>query len=299
VKRTILVLSLLCWMVVAQAAEISVEALNPRPFGYAVGDTLKQELIFTTQSHQVLDEKKIPKPGRLNAWVELKNIEVAETAVGSKRIYRVKLDYQLPNSPTEVRVIELPAQRFFFLEAGKSIEARSTEWPITMGPITSTEVLARDGLEALRPDVAPRGIDTRPILQRLVVYAIALGALLLYGCYRYFGMPFLERQRRPFTRTSRQLDRLVKKAAPDAFPKAIEYLHQALNETAGKSLFSENVEPFLAHRSIPAGLADMTRQFFQLSREEFFGAGVSESQRSLTWAREFCRAWRDVERGLT
>ena len=290
-------LGLLFCIAANAAAEVDITARNPRPFGYVVGDTLEQELILTVTGGQTLDEKKLPKPVRLNTWLELRSVNVTEIPRAAGKIYRVKLLYQFPNAPIEVQVVELPAQRFIFSKADNLIEAKSTEWPVTIGPITPEEVLARDGLEAMRPDVVPQGIDTTGFRNRLIAYGMALIALNLFGCYRHFGIPYLATQRRPFNRTYRELDRLAKRPSAVAFSQALEHLHQALNETAGRSLFVENIERFLAHRSIESDLAAMTRQFFQLSRDEFFGVGVPESQRSLPWMLDFCRAWRDVERG--
>lgn len=296
-KRVAVYLGLLLCVAANATAEVDITTRNPRPFGYVVGDTLEQELILTVTADQTLDEKKLPKPARLNAWLELRGIHVTETSATAGKIYRVKLLYQFPNAPIEVRVVELPAQRFIFSKAEKLVEVKSTAWPITIGPITPEEVLARDGLEAMRPDVVPQGIDTAPFRQRLIAYGAALTALILFWCYRHFGIPYLATQRRPFTRTYRELDRLARRPAPAAFAQAIERLHQALNETAGKSLFIENIEQFLVHRPIQSDLATMTQQFFQLSRDEFFGVGVPDAQRSLTWMLDFCRAWREVERG--
>ena len=296
-KRIGVNLGLLFCIAANAAAEVDITARNPRPFGYVVGDTLEQELILTVTGGQTLDEKKLPKPVRLNTWLELRSVNVTEIARTAGKIYRVKLLYQFPNAPIEVQVVELPAQRFLFSKADKLIEAKSTEWPVTIGPITPEEVLARDGLEAMRPDVVPQGIDTTGFRHRLIAYGMALISLILFWCYRYFGIPYLATQRRPFTRAYRELDRLAKRPSAVAFSQALEHLHQALNETAGRSLFVENIERFLAHRPIQSDLATMTRQFFQLSRDEFFGVGVPESQRSLPWMLNFCRAWRDVERG--
>ena len=296
-KRMGVYLALLFCIVTGVAAEVDITARNPRPFGYVVGDTLVQELILTVPGVQTLDEKQLPKPARLNAWLELRSVNITKTSRGSGKVYRVQLLYQFPNAPIEVRMVELPAQRFVFFKADKLTEAKSTEWPVTIGPITPEEVLARDGLEAMRPDVMPQVIDTAGFRHRLIAYGIALAALILFWCYRHFGIPYLSAQRRPFTRAYRDLDRLAKRSPPTAFPQAMERLHRALNETAGRSLFVENIEQFLAHRPIQSGLATMTRQFFRLSRDEFFVVGVPQSQRSLSWMLEFCRAWRDVERG--
>ncbi len=296
--RFISLLAMFFLALFASASDINIEANNPRPFGYVVSDTFEQTLDLSAKATQILDKKSLPKPGRMNAWLELRDITVTDSSIAGRKNYRVKLFYQLPNSPTEIRVIELPAHRFSFSEANqKPVEVRSTEWPMTIGPITPAEVLARDGLEALRPDITPRGIDTAPIRRRMLLSTMALAALLIYWCYRHFGIPFLASQQRPFTRTYRELNRLKKENDLEIFPKAIEKLHRALNETAGKSLFTENFEQFLGHRSISDGLADKTREFFQISRAEFFGGGAPDSQRSLSWALDFCRAWRDVERG--
>jgi mxaA protein len=297
-KRFALGLAFLFWMGVALAADIEIRAQNPRPFGYVVGDVFEQELILSAKAGQRLDQKQLPKPGRLNAWLELRNLTIDESSSGATTAYRVRLTYQLPNAPVAVRVIELPAQRFVLLQADTSIEVNSTEWPITIGPITPDEVLARDGLEAMRADAPPTLIDTTAVKQRLVGYAVALAALLLYWCYRYFGIPYLNRQRRPFTRAYREVDKLVRSAEPSAYHRALEHLHRALNETAGKSLFVDNIDPFLANRSIPSGLAAMTREFFQASRNEFFAGGGASGHYSIAWMQDFCRAWRDVERGV-
>ncbi len=289
---------MLLWVVTSLAAEIEITANNPRPFGYVVGDMLEQELTLTSNASQRIDEKQLPALGRINAWLELRSLAINETSTSTHRIYRVTLKYQLPNSPMEVRVLELPSQRFLFLGANKPIEVKSTEWPITIGPITPEEVLAREGLEAMRSDVLPQSIDTSVYRQRMIGYALALAALVFYWCYRYFGIPYLTRQKRPFTRTFREISHLAKQAEANNFSRSIELIHHALNETAGKSLFVDNVDQFLAAKPLPPNLVSMTREFFQVSRREFFAGGATNNLASIDWMLEFCRAWRDIERGV-
>jgi mxaA protein len=297
-SRIVLWLSTFLWIATSFAAEIDITANNPRPFGYVVGDMLEQELIITSNAGQRIDEKRLPAPGRINAWLELRVVKIIESSTSTNRIYRVNLTYQLPNSPTEVRVIELPSQRFIFSGADKPIEVKSTEWPITVGPITPEEVLAREGLEAMRSDVLPQPIDTSTYRQRVMAYTVALAALLFYWCYRYFGIPYLNRQRRPFTRTFRELSFLAKRTEPTNYLRSIELIHRALNETAGKSLFVDNLDQFLVAKPLPPKLAAMTREFFQVSRKEFFAGGVDGNRTSIEWMLQFCRAWRDIERGI-
>jgi mxaA protein len=286
----------LLWLGSSMASEIEIVPQNPRPFGYVVGDTVSRDFVITVKSEYVLDEKTLPKPGRLNAWLELKSVDLGETRILNARQYQMRLTYQLPNSPTEIRVVELPIHKFKFLDHEKSIDAATSEWPITLAPITPDEVLARDGLEAMRPDIRPSGLDTKPIRWRLTAYGSLLASILLYWAYRFFGVPYISKTRRPFTRAYRELNR--GKHQELAFSHAVERIHKALNETAGRSLFVENVDGFLAAQHAEENLANMTRQFFQVSRNEFFGSGNADSHRSLAWLLSFCAAWRDVERGF-
>lgn len=287
---------LLIWIGGTYAAEIEIVPQNPRPFGYVVGDTVSRDLTIRMKSGHALDENALPKPGRLNAWLELRSVNVRERRVDVGREYSLTLTYQFPNSPTEVRMVELPAHKFRFSGSGELLPVTSGAWPITLAPITPEEVLARDGLEALRPDIPPTGVDTKRVRWRLMGYGLALAAILLYWAYRYFGIPYLAKTRRPFTRAYRDLAKLSQQ--DHAFSTAVERIHRALNEAAGRSLFLENADHFLASRGANEHLAAMTRQFFELSRNEFFGSGTADSRRSLAWLQDFCRAWRDVERGI-
>ena len=121
------------------ATEIAIEARNPRPFGYVVGDIFEQEITLFASAHAaLLDQKKLPKPGRLNAWLELREI-VDYRNIGCRQpsIYRIKLTYQFPNSATGgSRYRAAGALIFIFRIEQETVEIRSTEWPITVGPIT-------------------------------------------------------------------------------------------------------------------------------------------------------------------
>ena len=297
-KQIALLAWLVLWGPLCNAAEPQVSVSNPRPFGYVIGDTFVQRISIQIDQAAQFDEKSMPKVGRLNAWLELRAAEIGSAIVKGAMRYDVTLTYQLPNSPPEIKVIELPAQRFLFNVAGKVSEAKTIEWPITLAPITPAEVLARDGLEALRPDIVPPTIATTGYRLRVLAYIGALSAIGLYWLYRMFGIPFLARQQRPFTAAYRDLSKLKDESSEHGFAQAIARIHKALNQTAGKSVFSENVAQFLADHPARERLLPLTQQFFELSRQAFFADQRPPKSRSLEWLRDFCRAWRDVERGL-
>ena len=281
---------------ISLAAEVEIVPQNPRPFGYVVGDTVKRSLTIDVKSGQTLDEKSLPKPGRINAWLDLRAIGIDKSSLATGPRYRIDLTYQLPNSPTEVKVVELPAHKFNFIGSGKTIDVAANEWPITLAPITPEEVLARDGLEAMRPDIAPMGLDTGAMRLRLTALVLILAAIMFYWAYRYFGIPFIAKTQRPFTRAYRDLQRGKQSMRPVG--NAIERIHKALNETAGRSLFLENIDEFLKSRNATVNLSAQTREFFRLSRAEFFAGSAADSNASFKWLMDFCRAWRDEERGV-
>lgn len=296
-RRSAALLPVCLWCSLCGAAEPWVTVQNPRPFGYVIGDTLVQQITIKADPGAVLDEKSLPKIGRINAWLELRSAQVSGNSAASDGHYDITLTYQLPNSPLEIKTLELPAQKFLFNHVGKVSEAKTSEWPVTLAPITPEEVLARDGLEALRPDLPPPGIDTSGYRLRIFAYAAALAAILLYWAHRYFGLPFLAGRRRPFTLAYRDIGKLQGLPAESAFTQAMARLHLALNQTAGRSLFAENIDQFLAKHPSRDRLTPLTQQFFALSRQEFFATGATTAQRSLPWLMDFCRTWRDVERG--
>jgi hypothetical protein len=71
-------------------------------------------------------------------------------------------------------------------------------------------------------------------------------------------------------------------------------VHRALDETAGQTVFLDNVESLFAtpHR---APLRERTRAFLERSRQQFF-AGTGEAP-SIGELRDFARAWRALEAG--
>ncbi|MEO6023936.1 MAG: hypothetical protein ABIP64_12615 [Burkholderiales bacterium] len=286
------------WYGLGNAAEALVSVQNPRPFGYVIGDTLVQQIGIKLDCGASLDEKSLPKIGRINAWLELRSVEISGNNALSDGQYGLKLTYQLLNSPVKIKTLELPAQKFLFNHSGMVSEAKIAEWPLTLAPITPEEVLARDGLEALRPDLPPSGIDTTGYRSRVLAYAAVLAAIVLYWVYRFFGIPFLASRRRPFTLAYREITKLKELPAESSFTQAMALLHQAVNQTAGKSLFAENIDQFLANHPSRDRLAPLMQQFFALSRQEFFASGVVSEQRSLPWLMDFCRTWRDIERGI-
>lgn len=253
------------------ASSLVVEVVNPRPFGYVIGDTVQRTIVVTTP--QSLQRDALPGTGRVDAWLELRHVEVDEQRSGSSTRYSILLDYQIMNVAEDVKTIALPRVDLEF--GGSTVAtteiAEAAEWPITVAPVTPEYVLARDGLEALRPDRSPELIATAQYRLRLWLYALLFAALVCYFAYHRYVAPMLSRK--PFARAYRELLALSKTAEPDRFQASLRALHRAFDETTGGTVFAEGLDAFFAAHPRFLRLRSETEAFFALSQREFFGGG--------------------------
>lgn len=288
----------LCAFAVLQAAtatSATVTTVNPRPFGYVIGDRIEQRIVADAPAGFELVADTLPKAGRADIWLERQAPRLTTRHAGNGTRYEIALDYQIVNVPEQIRTIALPAIRVQFRSDGKTVEEAVAEWPITVAPITPEHVLSRAGLEEMRPDRAPLLIDTRGFALRISLYAAALAAVGGYYAFAWLGVPFLPRTRGPFARAARDLRRLVRTPRDrTAYRSALQRLHRAFDETAGRTVFAEQLERFFAEHPQLAGIRADAQQFFCDSQQEFFASGTGPG--SLDELLVFARRCRDAER---
>jgi len=257
----------------AGAAHAAIEAdMQPaRQFGYTIGDVVHQTVRLKPNPGQSLIEESLPKPGRAGAWVERREVEATRTGDG----WRIDLTYQFINSPPELRTVALPALRLQLRDGERIVEEMLTEAPLTLAPLTPAVVLARAGLEEMRPDTPPPLIDFQSRLQRLAFYAGTAGLIGLIWAGWYFGVDLRGRRTRPFARAERTLRRqLEEDSSPGALRDAMRTLHRAFDATAGSTLFAQALDDFFARHPALAPAREGVARFFAASRNEFFGSGT-------------------------
>jgi mxaA protein len=288
-----LVLHLLCaGAACAQVIETHID--NPRPFGYVVGDVLEQHVTLRVQKPTRLNRERLPKPGKVSVWLELRALDVHEIHALDTTHYRIDATYQVLNAPSQVETLGLPAIRLGFVGGTQAIEHEIKEWPFTLAPITPETVMAMEGLEEMRPERAPLPIDTRAARFRTMMFAALAGAILLFTLYRNFGVPFLSRLNGPFARACRRLRRLPAQAS-ERREAALRAVHAAFNETAGRSLFADGMDRFFVEHPRFSPLRDRVLEFYRGSQAEFF-RGASAPPFDLQAMLDLCRALRRCER---
>jgi mxaA protein len=295
-------LALLAPSVPAAAAEqpspvTRTEISEPRAFGYVIGDVLTRRIELDAERGVSLDTDRLPKPGRVSSWLELARVTHESSRAGAHTRYTIILTYQLMNAAQELRALVLPALRIPFRTAAGAVFEDVPEYAFTAGPLTPQYVLAREGLEEMQPDIPPQPLSTTAVRARLALYGAGLCAIVLYFAYAYFGLPFFSRSRGPFARALRRVNAAARVGDPQqAMQAAMKAMHGAFDETAGATVFGEQLEGFFAVHERFAPLRPSVERFFAGSREAFFGTGCA--QLSVPWLAALCRDLRDRERGV-
>lgn len=278
-----------------EPAQISARTDDPRPFGYTIGDELSRRVEIDAPSGFKIQSDSLPRPGRVDAWLELRAINATEKSLGGNRLHTLDLRYQILNSPEKVKTHSLPnllitLNNNNFLKAVEIAEA-----PFTISPITPAFVLARDGLEEMRADKPAHLINASAHYWRLGLAALALAAALLSLIYIKWGMPFLRKHNGPFARARRDINKMNETDTSAAFRR----LHRAFDETAGVSIFPQHLTEFFTRHPAFSDVQSDTQEFFAQSRQAFFSRNI-ESNTSINkkWLLDFCARCRDRERGM-
>lgn len=280
----------------APADTLRAITIEPRAFGYHVGDIVEREVIVHVPRGFVLDEASLPRPGARGKALELQAVSRhTESESGGTR-HALKLRYQVFMSPTEVRTLEIAPFSLSFKGDGRDQDLRVEAWPVTVSPLVPAEVSPREGLGELRPDAAPPLIDTRSTRTRLLAYGVVLLLCLAYLAQVYVALPWWSSRRRPFANAWRQLSHLPAGSPSVEWRAAFQRVHDALNQTAGEVVFEHGVDRFVAAQPRYAGLRADLLTFFEQSRREFFAGGQPAADGG-RWLVEFCRKCRDAERG--
>ncbi len=250
-------------------SQAPIQSIIERSYGIQLGDLVTRRII-TRDSASGFASNLLPEPGVINAWLTLRQVTVRTH--GSER--HIDLVYQITAANDQVALLFLPA---LVLRSADQVVGRADAQALSISPIIGNQPFQRQGLGDLQPDRHKPNVDRAGLWQRL---GVLLGALMLAT-----GWLVWQRSRRlrpdgpaPFARAERDLRRLVRQRSDGAglSPESLREsasrrLHRAFDQSAGRSLFLEDLAAYLReHPSLVVAAADI-EYFFRSSRSAFYG----------------------------
>jgi mxaA protein len=275
-----------------------VETVEPRAYGYQVGDTLRRRLIVHAGDDWRLDPASLPLAGRRGQALELRSVHTRRVGAAGSVHHEIDLEYQVFVAPPEVRTIEIAPWKLRLVSAQHEALLRVEAWPVTVAPLVPLEVSPRHGLGDLQPDIAPPLFATAALRTRLLAYALAAAVLLIGLGTLHFGPPWRAARNRPFGRALRALRRLPAPLSQAQRRAAFRVMHEALNGTAGHALFEHDLEAFVQAHPDFGPLRSEVARFLQVSRCEFFDAQAAPEDHDPAWLVDLARRCHAAERGL-
>ena len=290
-----------CWMVAlillgirpAAAAIDAVNVYEPRTFGYFIGDTLERDVQIITSGNTALYTAALPRPGALTYWLDLVSIDHTEHEDNGRKIYDIKLKYQIFYSAIEATELAIPAFPLKFknptsvapgaaapddaAEAAQKYSASVPALSLTISPLRNLVLndlmpdKTKELSDVLRPNVPAHELPTLQQERALAISGLALLACVVMLLWHYAIWPFNARIGRPFTQADRQIRYLLAYGPGDAsYREALLILHRAFDEVAGHRLFAEDTSAFTAQHPRFSKLSPRLKAFFDSSRLYFF-----------------------------
>lgn len=286
---------------------VSIHIQEPeRDVGYTVGDVLTREINVTIKKPYVLVEESLPIVGYERRYkgqligIDLSKLGYSKESAKDATIHHISLSYQVFTNNVVAKPAALPGEYLRLLDTSskdkKVYRYRIPSWSFSISPISVFgQVKIESDMSGYR---GPLLLDASKLQLRLKVILTILAISLLALLYMLGKHAWLPRMGGPFAKAYRN----IRKApyTTEGIQAAVSQLHQALNTSAGYSLFSNNLDAFLTKKPAFQHLQAELAQFFALSRQAFFESNAAKpiGEQQLIWLAQFCKQCRDCERGL-
>jgi mxaA protein len=254
--------------------------VQPRPFGYVIGDLLSQRVLLPDVD---VDLAQLPVPRRVGVWWDRHAVKI-ERASDGRRWLRV--DYQLINAPQKLATVTLPAWE---LESKSGVvKLAIPAWPVSVTPLTPETAFTMGGLSDIRPDRPAPVIATAPIRRELGIWSTAFGVALAAWLAWLWWRNGSAAMNQPFARALREI-----RALDETAPQAWQALHRAFDLTAHRVVQTDTLDSLFKSAPHLAPLRSDIEKFFAASNERFFGTARQDSGVSV---RALCGELRRIEK---
>ena len=289
---------------------VSIKTKEPAKLvGYTVGDVIEREVTLTIKAPYKLIDTSLPIPGYEKRYrgqligIELKSISHEKKESDKQTVHHIKLAYQVFTNNVVAKPAALGPEYLNLINTKDKkdlVKYRVPSLSIAVSPIAIFgQVKVENNMSPfLGPLLMPDNKEQQALKISLAAVALSLLGLL----YILGKRAWLPRMGGAFAKAYRAVRKTGKDEA--GLKQAISILHQALNTTAGMSVFNDTLSDFLHNHPDFYPIRPEIEAFFALSRQVYFepsfqpdskhGAGSNPHQ----WLLQFTRHCRDCERGL-
>lgn len=256
---------------------------QPRSFGYVIGDIATQRVLLE-ENGRAFTPNSLPVAGPLGNWVERHAVRIESDPRGRRWLV---VDYQIMNSPQQIKLVTLPAWRLAAKE-GAAADLAIPEWQISVATLTPEQPFGRAGLGGLRPDREAPAIDVAPMRRRMMTgIGFALALMLLWAGW-WSWRNWLASSHQPFAKALREI-----RGVDEASPQAWVALHRAFDATAGRVVQVETLPQLFERAPRLKPQRSAIEAFFAQSSARFFETGAAAPAVSV---RALCTELRRIEK---
>lgn len=286
---------------------VSIQTVDPvKDVGYVIGDVVTRHITLTIKKPYRLIEESLPIVDYEKTYrgqpigVYLSALSHTKKDEGDQVVHQLTLDYQIFTSSVVAKRAAVLAEYLRLLNTESKdrevVKYRVPMWEFVISPLSVFgQIKVEDDMSQFR---GPLLMDASSQKTRLKISLVLLVLSLLGLLYIVGKNAWLPRMGGPFAKAYR----IIKKQdnTPQGIQAAVSSMHAALNTAAGHSLFTDNLEEFLAKKPAFKVIKSEVQQFFGLSNQVFFEPDARHEVGSepVTWLKQFCRRCRDCERGL-
>lgn len=289
---------------------VDIKTIEPEKLvGYTVGDVIEREVILTIKAPYKLIETSLPIPGYEKRYrgqligIELKSVSHEKDESKDASTHRIKLAYQVFTNNVVAKNAALGPEYLNLINTKNSKDLVKYRIPLLSIAVSPIAIFGAVKVESnmspfLGPLLMPKQIEAQALKVAVILLVISLLSLL----YIMGKHAWLPRMGGAFAKAHRQ----VRKTAntTEGLQRSVSIVHQAINISAGMSIFNDNTDAFLhAHPKFKPMRSEL-ETFFGLSRQVYFEPkfqmqnAFGTAQNPHQWLVKFTRRCRDCERGL-
>jgi mxaA protein len=286
---------------------VSIKTIEPvKLVGYTVGDVIEREVILTIKTPYKLVETSLPITGYEKRYkgqligIELKSISHTKDENDESTTHHIKLAYQVFTNNIVAKNASLGPEYINLVNTKNKqdvVKYRIPSLDIAISPIAifGQVKIENNMSQLLGPLFLSSEKEKNQLKASIVVLAISLlGLLYIVGMRAW--LPLMGGN---FAKAYRALRKLPH--SHEGLQQAVSKVHESLNSTATFSVFSNNLDSFIAKKPNFAPVKTEIQQFFGLSRQVYFEPNAKHDLDTdpHQWLQQFARRCRDCERGLT